>query len=75
MRGGSWINNENRLRCAARNRNNPNNRNNNIGFRVVRSQSYLYALILMPVALRRAGLLVRYDMRPFAGGDASDRRR
>ncbi|TLU87725.1 MAG: hypothetical protein FDX21_02570 [Chlorobium sp.] len=36
MRGGSWNNNPDNLRCSARNNNNPANRNNNIGFRVVR---------------------------------------
>jgi hypothetical protein len=35
LRGGSWNNNQNNARVADRNRNNPNNRNNNIGFRVV----------------------------------------
>ncbi|MBM4431867.1 MAG: hypothetical protein FJ026_16200, partial [Chloroflexi bacterium] len=35
LRGGSWNNNRNNVRCAYRNRNNPNNRNNNRGFRVV----------------------------------------
>jgi hypothetical protein len=39
LRGGSWNNNDNNLRCSARNNNNPDNRNNNIGFRVVRAQS------------------------------------
>ena len=34
LRGGSFNNNEDNVRCAARNRNNPNNRNNNIGFRI-----------------------------------------
>jgi len=34
LRGGSWINNQNNCRAANRNRNNPNNRNNNIGFRL-----------------------------------------
>ncbi|MBE2202074.1 MAG: SUMF1/EgtB/PvdO family nonheme iron enzyme [Anaerolinea sp.] len=33
VRGGSWQNNRNNLRCANRNRNTPNNRNNNVGFR------------------------------------------
>ncbi|MBN1340610.1 MAG: SUMF1/EgtB/PvdO family nonheme iron enzyme [Bacteroidales bacterium] len=37
VRGGSWINNDRNLRCAYRNRNNPDNRNNNLGFRVVLS--------------------------------------
>ncbi|MFZ5881424.1 MAG: hypothetical protein ACOY0R_18815 [Chloroflexota bacterium] len=35
LRGGSFDNNDRNVRCAYRNRNNPNNRNNNIGFRVV----------------------------------------
>ena len=35
LRGGAFNNNENNVRCAYRNRNNPNNRNNNIGLRVV----------------------------------------
>ncbi len=35
LRGGSWNNNERNARCDYRNRNDPNNINNNIGFRVV----------------------------------------
>jgi hypothetical protein len=35
VRGGSWNNNERNARSSYRNRNNPNNFNNNIGFRVV----------------------------------------
>lgn len=35
LRGGSWINNQRNARCAVRNRNIPDNFNNNIGFRVV----------------------------------------
>ena len=35
LRGGAFNNNDRNMRCAIRNRNNPNNRNNNIGFRVV----------------------------------------
>jgi hypothetical protein len=35
LRGGSWNNNADNTRAATRNDNNPNNRNNNIGFRVV----------------------------------------
>jgi len=34
VRGGSFNNNQNNARCAIRNRNNPDNRNNNIGFRL-----------------------------------------
>ena len=35
LRGGSWNNNQDNARAVYRNDNNPNNRNNNIGFRVV----------------------------------------
>ncbi|WP_330911085.1 SUMF1/EgtB/PvdO family nonheme iron enzyme [Nostoc sp. UHCC 0870] len=35
LRGGSWNNNPRNCRCAYRNRNEPDNRNNNIGLRVV----------------------------------------
>lgn len=34
-RGGSWNNNRRNARCANRNRNIPDNFNNNVGFRVV----------------------------------------
>ncbi len=34
IRGGSWNNKPDRVRSANRNRNNPDNRNNNIGFRL-----------------------------------------
>jgi len=36
VRGGSWNNNQNNARAAYRNHNHPNNRNNNVGCRVVR---------------------------------------
>ncbi len=35
LRGGSFDNNHNNVRCAARINNEPANRNNNVGFRVV----------------------------------------
>ncbi|NLX12795.1 MAG: hypothetical protein GXY44_03965 [Phycisphaerales bacterium] len=35
LRGGSWNNHPRNCRSANRNRNNPDNRNNNNGFRVV----------------------------------------
>jgi formylglycine-generating enzyme required for sulfatase activity len=35
LRGGSWNNNAQNCRSANRNNNNADNRNNNIGFRVV----------------------------------------
>ncbi len=44
VRGGSWNNNRNNARCSYRNRNEPDNFNNNIGFRVVCSTS----LCVMP---------------------------
>ncbi|MEM9388377.1 MAG: hypothetical protein AAGA68_25225 [Pseudomonadota bacterium] len=34
LRGGSWINNPDNARASDRNRNNPNIRNNNVGFRL-----------------------------------------
>lgn len=37
VRGGSWNNDYHNARAAYRNRNNPDNRNNNVGFRVVRA--------------------------------------
>lgn len=39
MRGGSWNNNTRNLRSAERNNNNPDNRNNNLGFRVARTST------------------------------------
>jgi hypothetical protein len=49
VRGGSWNNNRDYARCAYRNRNHPDNRNNNIGFRVVlRSAHVLLPLLLVP---------------------------
>jgi len=41
VRGGSYNNEGSNLRCAIRNNNNPNNRNDNIGFRVVVSSFML----------------------------------
>jgi formylglycine-generating enzyme required for sulfatase activity len=46
VRGGSWNNSANNARCAYRNRNTADNRNNNLGFRVVlRSAHVLRALL------------------------------
>ncbi|MCL4862592.1 MAG: hypothetical protein KJZ93_24485 [Caldilineaceae bacterium] len=47
VRGGSWNNNDNNVRCAVRNRNNSNNRNDNIGFRVM-SHGFTPALMAAP---------------------------
>lgn len=38
VRGGSWINNGRNVRSAYRNHNTPDNRNNNLGFRLARAQ-------------------------------------
>ncbi|MGH7454269.1 MAG: SUMF1/EgtB/PvdO family nonheme iron enzyme [bacterium] len=43
LRGGSWNNNPDNLRCANRNRNNPTNRNDNVGFRCVQDAEAGYA--------------------------------
>jgi hypothetical protein len=40
VRGGSWNNNQMNARCACRNRNDPDNYNNNVGFRVVVSIAF-----------------------------------
>ncbi|MBW1781292.1 MAG: SUMF1/EgtB/PvdO family nonheme iron enzyme [Deltaproteobacteria bacterium] len=40
LRGGAFNNNARDVRCAYRNRNNPDNRNNNIGFRVVLAHGF-----------------------------------
>ena len=37
LRGGAYNNNPRNVRCAYRNRNNPEDRNDNIGFRLVAS--------------------------------------
>jgi formylglycine-generating enzyme required for sulfatase activity len=46
IRGGSWNNKPENLRASNRNRNNPDNRNNNIGFRL--AQSARTALVVVP---------------------------
>ncbi|MDP6358323.1 MAG: SUMF1/EgtB/PvdO family nonheme iron enzyme [Planctomycetota bacterium] len=40
LRGGSFANNSQNVRCANRNRNEPDNRNNNIGFRLCLSHIF-----------------------------------
>ena len=44
LRGGAWNNNQDNARSAFRNRNNPNNRNNNVGFRVLCSSHIFHPL-------------------------------
>jgi hypothetical protein len=53
VRGGSWNNHQDNARCAYRNRNQPDNRNNNLGFRVVlRASHVLLPLLLVPLPSR-----------------------
>jgi hypothetical protein len=55
LRGGSWINNGRNVRSANRNRNTPDNRNNNIGFRFAPAQTSVDATLdqmtILPAAL------------------------
>jgi hypothetical protein len=44
VRGGSWNNNQDNARAAYRNNNTPDNRNNNMGFRVVCSSHIVRSL-------------------------------
>jgi hypothetical protein len=52
LRGGSWNNNQENARVSIRNNNHPDNRNNNIGFRVAAFHRFpspcrKYALIMV----------------------------
>ena len=71
IRGGSWNNNTDWVRSSARNRNNTDNRNNNVGFRVVRvsRQSAQGQAALSPesVCPRSARACVRVSMTLFPG--------
>ena len=70
MRGGSWNNHHDNARCAYRNRNNPDNRNNNIGFRVVlRSSHVLPPLLLVPPQGETAHRYTRADCVPAMRAD------
>lgn len=57
LRGGSWNNNGRNCRSANRNRNEPANRNNNIGFRLALAQARrdaaLDQMIILSAVLRR----------------------
>jgi hypothetical protein len=57
LRGGAFNNNRENVRCAVRNRNHPNNRNNDIGFRVVLSTLFsvpeLFDGVISPLGPRR----------------------
>ncbi|RAM51665.1 MAG: hypothetical protein C6Y22_10410 [Hapalosiphonaceae cyanobacterium JJU2] len=55
LRGGSWNNNPRNCRSACRNNNdNPDNRNNNIGFRVVVSAASALLCQSRRMGMRRA---------------------
>jgi hypothetical protein len=49
VRGGAFNNNPRNVRCAVRNRNNPNNWNDNVGFRVALSTLFYRWNCLAPM--------------------------
>jgi hypothetical protein len=58
LRGGAFNNESNNVRAACRNRNDANNRNNNIGFRVVAGASCLSCGAIVQIArCRNCGAL------------------
>jgi hypothetical protein len=54
IRGGSWNNNAQNCRSAIRNHNAPDNRNNNLGFRLASSRQRPDALGLRTQCLRKS---------------------
>ena len=57
VRGGSWNNDQVNTRASYRNDNAPDNRNNNVGLRVVRSSHILIPLMAQPGECLRSRLL------------------
>jgi hypothetical protein len=57
VRGGSWNNDQVNARASYRNDNAPDNRNNNLGLRVVRSSHILIPLMAQPGGCLCARLL------------------
>jgi hypothetical protein len=53
LRGGSWNNDQDNVRCAARDRNDPNNRNNENGFRLLLAHIFLEEIL--PAIFRVGG--------------------
>jgi formylglycine-generating enzyme required for sulfatase activity len=53
VRGGSWNNTSDNARCAYRNMNKPENRNNNLGFRVVLRSAHVLPALLLVSLFRR----------------------
>jgi hypothetical protein len=66
LRGGSWNNNARNVRSACRNRNEPGNRNNNIGFRFARAHGRAGWPASDPDTIRSA--LSFYNVRQKASG-------
>ena len=60
VRGGSWNNNARNVRAAYRNENEPDNRNNNLGFRCLRiharAKGLLPEQVFFQSALRQKGV-------------------
>ncbi len=65
LRGGSWNNNPRNLRSANRNRNNTDNRNNNIGFRLAQSARVAVGRALSWSVYGQAGSGTRVSMSLF----------
>jgi hypothetical protein len=75
LRGGAFDNDNNNCRSAVRNRNNPNNRNTNNGFRVVWSTlSHDVSIGLRPASRRDAVDALRRLRNGPAGTPAGTRR-
>jgi hypothetical protein len=70
VRGGAFNNEDRNVRCAYRNRNNPNNRNDNIGFRVVVVSTLFWCLPKWPRALR--GFAVEAQLEKWRGAFLAD---
>ena len=67
IRGGSWNNKPRNVRSANRNRNTPDNRNNNIGFRLAQSVRAHCVVAQSHAVHGPHGRGVRMSMSPFPG--------
>jgi hypothetical protein len=69
LRGGSWNNNARNTRSAYRNNNEPGNRNNNIGFRLVRVRERTgWSLSTRPLSCLQMMNLQRKEKEPGCAG-------